>query len=217
MSEAIATCPLDDENEAENGIILTSTFLQITKKGKARKYTLTAHMRLEVNHRQLLGPVVGGGLLSCFSLITLFTVNNWALLLLTTAIAGMAFVYYGFVGVDVLTLREYKIHYDITLTKIPAALPAFVSFYNSLIPRLTNELTPVFAVYYLPSDDFDAAVKGHLYIDRPVSRGHERSLAVIDLLKLPFTVKFTYDGINHYSAPVGSPISEEAYLSPYEK
>ncbi len=217
MSEAIATCPLDDENEAENGLVLTSTFLQIAKKGKVRKYALSANMRLELNHRQLLGPVVGGGLLSCFSLITLFTVNSWALLLLTTAIAGIGFAYYGFVGVDVLTLREDKIHYDITLTKIPAPLPAFVRFYNSLIPRLTNELAPVFAVYYLPADDFDSEAKGHLYIDRPVSRSHERSLAVVDLLKLQFNVKFAYDGRNHYSAPVIGPISEKAYLSPYEK
>jgi len=217
MSEAIATCPLDGENEDENGLLLTSTCLQITKKGKVRKYALSANMRLEINHRQLLGPVVGGGLLSCFSLITLFTINNWALLLLTTAITGIGFVYYGFVGVDVLTLREDKIHYDITLTKIPAALPAFVSFYNSLIPRLTNELAPVFAIYYLPSDELDSAAKGHLYIDRPVSVGHSHSLAVVDLMKLPFAVKFAYDGYKHYSAPVNVPISEEAYLSPYEK
>jgi len=215
MSDAIATCPIDGENEAENGLVLTSSFLQVTKKGRSRKYALSPHMKLEINHRQLLGPLVGGALLSCFSLVTLFTVNNWALLLLTTTIAGLGFVYYGFVGIDVLTLREDKIHYDVALPKIPSALPAFVRFYNSLVPRIATGTASVFAIYYLPSvgpEEF-----GHLYVDRPVSEERRLTPAVVDLLKLPFTVKFAFDGDSHYSAPVPEPIAEEAYLSPYQR
>ncbi|WP_416866821.1 MAG: hypothetical protein ACMVP2_04025 [Imperialibacter sp.] len=211
MSRPIASCPLADPDDQKNHLNLFASYLEVVRKGKSKKYALTPIMRLEINHRQLLGPLIGGGLLSCIAFITLFSWNKWAALLLVLGIGGMGLMYYGLVGVKVLTLKEDKIRYDIMLPGITEAMPAFISFYNHLIPRMALGVSHVFPAYLLKelTNDNNST---YLYLVLPDLLSNQADYDVVDLMKLSMELHFEYDGINHYRAKVDGPVPPEAFI-----
>ncbi|WOK04947.1 hypothetical protein RT717_17850 [Imperialibacter roseus] len=209
MSRPIASCPLADPDDQKNHLNLFASYLEVVRKGKSKKYALTPIMRLEINHRQLLGPLIGGGLLSCIAFITLFSWNKWAALLLVLGIGGMGLMYYGLVGVKVLTLKEDKIRYDIMLPGIGEAMPAFISFYNHLIPRMALGVSHVFPVYLLKDPPSDSR---SLYLVLPDMSSNQADCDVVDLMKLSMELHFEYDGVKHYRAKVDGPVPTDAFI-----
>jgi hypothetical protein len=209
MSRPIASCPLADPDDQKNHLNLFASYLEVVRKGKSKKYALTPIMRLEINHRQLLGPLIGGGLLSCISFITLFSWNKWTALLLVLGIGGMGLMYYGLMGVKVLTLKEDKIRYDIILPGIGEAMPAFISFYNHLIPRMALGASHVFPAYLLkdPSSDIRS-----LYLVLPDLLPNQIDYDILDLMKLSMELHFEYDGVNHYRAKVDGSVPPDAFI-----
>lgn len=209
MSRYIASCHLKEPGDDGNCLLLSTSSLTVIRKGKEKKYALTPLLRLEINHRLLLGPLVGGGLLCSISLIALFTLNEWPMLLLILAMGGLLLIYYGFSGVPVLTLKEDKIRYDIVLSGLNEALPAFVRFFNRLAPGLTGLVPLSFHAWFLPAADAAAGCEGSLFLDLPADH---RQVKKVDLLKLPFELSFAFDGANNYVARVKQPLPEDAFL-----
>ena len=213
MSQPIASCYLNEPQDESNYLFLTSTSLNVLRMGKERKYALSPFLRLEINHRTLLAPLIGGGLLSSISLIMLFTFNKWPILLLIFSIAGLLLIYYGFNGVNVLTLNEGKIHYDINLPKVSEALPAFLRFTNRLIPGLTGAAPLSFPVWYVPAAYPSENYLGDLYLELP-SPAHLAGRPKpkrVDLVRLPFEITFEFDEVNQYSGKIKRPIPEDAF------
>ncbi|MEQ8813009.1 MAG: hypothetical protein RIE59_28310 [Imperialibacter sp.] len=211
MSRPIASCPLADPDDQKNHLHLFGSYLEVVRKGKSKKYALTPIMRLEINHRQLLGPLIGGGLLSCIAFITLFSWNKWAVLLLVLGIGGVGLMYYGLVGVKVLTLKEDKIRYDIMLPGIGEALPAFISFYNHLIPRMALGESQVFPVYLL-KDTINNQTRLYLYLVLSDLPPNQIDYDVVDLMKLSTELHFEFDGISHYRAKVDGSVPPDAFI-----
>lgn len=215
MSQPIASCPLAGDDDQKHHLHLYASFLEVVIRGKTKKYALSPLMRLEVNHRQLLGPLVGGGLLSCLAFITLFTLSKWALPLLFLGIGGLGLVYFGIAGVHVLTLREDKIHYDVPLPGVSQALLPFVKFYNSLIPGISQGASGVFPAYLSASTDMATPDGAFIYLDRHDL--NERVYIAVDLMKLGTELTFEFDKIRSYRARVGGPIPAEAIIQPSGK
>ncbi len=211
MSQPIASSPLGDPDDEQNQVQLFTSFLEVVRKGKTKKYALTPIMKLEINHRQLLGPLIGGGLLSCMAFITLFSWSKWAVFLLVLGIGGMALMYYGLVGVHVLTLKEDKIHYDIQLAKVAESLNAFIKFYNQLIPRMAQGSEAAFPVFLLPS--IKSKDGGYLlYLTLPDALANSQHYMIVDFMKLNQQFHFSYDKMGHYHAEVAGEIPDEAII-----
>jgi hypothetical protein len=147
--------------------------------------------------------------LSCIAFITLFSWNKWAVLLLVLGIGGVGLMYYGLVGVKVLTLKEDKIRYDITLPGIGEAMPAFISFYNHLIPRMALGVSHVFPAYLLKDPSSDGP---SLYLALPDLLPSQIDYDILDLMKLSMELHFEYDGVNHYRAKVDGPVPPDAFI-----
>lgn len=213
MSQPIASCYLNEPEDEANYLYLTSTYLKVLRRGKERKYGLSPFLKLEINHRTLLAPLIGGGLLSSISLTTLFTFSKWPILLLILSIAGLLLIYYGVNGVSVLTLKEDKIHYDINLPKVSEALPSFLRFTNRLIPGLTGVAPLTFPVWYVPAAYPSENYLGDLYLELP-SPAHLADRPKpkrVDLVKLPFEITFEFDEVNQYRGKIKHPIPEDAF------
>lgn len=212
MSQPFASCYLTEPHDEANYLYLTTSYLKVLRKGRERKYRLSPMLKLEINHRTLLAPLIGGALLSCISLITLFTFDKWPLLLLLLSIAGGLLVYLGVTGVHVLTLREDKIHYDITLPKVSEALPAFVRFTNHLIPGFTGVQPLNFTAWLIAAAEPSQGYFGELYLNDPTSGGDQLKVKKVDLMKLPFEVSFEFDKHNIYKAKIKHPIPLDAFI-----
>lgn len=215
MNRPIASCPLAGDDDQKNHLHLYASFLEVVRRGKARRYALSPLMRLEVNHRQLLGPLVGGGLLSCLAFITLFTLSKWALPLLFLGIGGLGLVYYGMVGIHVLTLREDKIHYDIPLPGVSEALLPFVKFYNRLIPGISQGALGVFPAYARPLPDTTKPEEFFIYLDIP--NPNDNDYAVVDLMRIGTELTFEFDKIGGYHASLVGSIPSEAIIQPSDR
>lgn len=215
MSQPIISCPLAAPDDDSNHLHLTAGYLEVIRKGRSRKYALSPLMTLELNHRQLLGPLVGGGILTCLSFITLFSVSKWAGPLLIIAIGGMALAYYGLSGVDVLTLREDKIKYDIVLPKESRALENFVRFYNRLVPPLQAGALSSFPVYFLSGGPGMAA--GSLHLQPPPTAAIDGFAQRVDLLKLAAAPTFLPDEAGNYRAEIVGDLPPEAFILPPER
>jgi hypothetical protein len=211
MSQPIASCALTEPEEEKNHLHLYASYLEVVRRGKSKKYALTPILRLEINHRQLLGPLIGGGVLSCIAFITLFSWNHWAVLLLVLGIGGIGLMYYGLVGVHVLTLKEDKIRYDVVLPGVSSPLPFFVRFYNHLIPRMALGPSHVFPVYV--TTHASGKEPSFIYLHRPAEGKEGTGYIVADLMKLSMPLHFEFNKAGAYRAKIDEPIPDEAVIA----
>jgi hypothetical protein len=131
----IAICFLTNNKDHNNCLYLTDEYFIIKKKGKIHPYELKALKHLYWAHKQLLLPIVAGGLVASLSVFAYMNdlLHPWVLIFLF--LGGVLSMYYGFIGSPALgiSLQSHNEHYIIKENTI--FLQEFIDFVNLYLTR----------------------------------------------------------------------------------
>lgn len=133
LEESIAIAYLQQAEDQENKCMLTSQRLMVVYRGKLSSFERHHIRALDFGMRRFLLPLVSGGIMAPFSLLSIFLnlYNPWPLMF--TLFLGMALFYLGLQQHPVLTVTDTVKEHDFFLKEVTPNLKAFVTFARQLI------------------------------------------------------------------------------------
>ena len=199
----IALCFLKN-NDYNNCLYLTDENFTVKMKGKTYSYDLNSIKQLHWTNKQLLLPIILGGLTSSLSVVSYMNnlLHPWFLILLF--MSGVLAIYYGFIGSPALEikLKDQKEFYLIREKNI--FLQEFTDFVNLyLIRRETPE-------YFITvtEDEWEKAKKsGYFVVKEPQELFYEndgemgRILLKINFQLLNGAITYLPDDESHLLKP----------------
>lgn len=136
----IAQAPLGEKSDGNNRILLTERSLQVYYRGKSRAFGLEYVQRLNIEHRKLWLPLLGGGILASLCLLALLQTFTIPYRLMAGIAVGLFGFWWGYRGSLALVVYEQRHHTDFLLPKLTEPLSVFVAFANRLIRQYPRPL-----------------------------------------------------------------------------
>ena len=190
-SKPLAICYLHAINDNKNVCYLYTDHLTITRKGKTQHYDRESIVEINTKHKKLLFPLVVGGIMATFFLISAFnfSINIWVSLSLSCI--GFISFYLGWQGTSTLSIKTHVKEYDFFLHQITKPLYYFVQFIKEYI--INNRSVEIY--FYLPYsvENWNLAVekgelslhqKTYLYSSDQIKLHNIKSFLKIDADKL---------------------------------
>ncbi|MDH5368198.1 MAG: hypothetical protein OEW67_14520 [Cyclobacteriaceae bacterium] len=142
----IAICYLGQIDDEKNVCHLYEDYLLVIHKGKKNSFRRETLQGVNVKHKKLLFPLISGGIIGTFFLITAFnfSINIW--ISLTFSCLGFISLYFGWYGTSTFSITTSVKEYDFFLHQISKPVIAFSQFINEYI--ITNNNDGIF--FYLP-------------------------------------------------------------------
>lgn len=126
----LAKCPLKKPSDERNYLYLTDQYFIVKINGRLFSYDIDSILSLNFGKKNLLFPIVAGGLISSLSILAYISdfIHPWALLLLF--ISGIFLLFYGFVGTPALILNQKNNQDHYLLKDTTVHLNHFINFVN---------------------------------------------------------------------------------------
>lgn len=130
-ASVIARCLLGNSSGRSDISMITPFWIYFAVGKKTWRFEHNNIRQITTNHHRLMGPLIGGSLLACFSIILLSRNDFDPFLLLTAFVAGLILTYYGWQGAEAITVVEKNDSTNIYLRDHSDALGSYLEFYNS--------------------------------------------------------------------------------------
>jgi hypothetical protein len=132
-------------NDERNSCFLTDKRLVIVKRGKSYEFLLNEVLAVSLRDRKILFPIIIGGIVFSLSVVAIYTNDYNPYILLTSLLAGLAMLYFGFTGMKAISVIEPKAETNFFLLNYDPSLDHFLEFVNRYIQRHEGSVK-----YYLP-------------------------------------------------------------------
>jgi len=142
----IALCYLSRDGDEHNKCELTDRRLLITRKNKLFEFRLNSIRFLAVNQRRLLIPIIFSGVFTPLIIVGFFKGIFHPLMALLFIVAGIFSFYIGWIGHEVLTVKQTSALTDIPVINPTLNLRAFMEYTNRYIQK---EPIEYLLVYFL--------------------------------------------------------------------
>ncbi|MDH5476575.1 MAG: hypothetical protein OEX22_12835 [Cyclobacteriaceae bacterium] len=205
----IALCYLGQMNDEKNVCHLYSDHLSIIYKGKRHYFNRNSLREVRINHKKLLFPLISGGIIGTFFLISAFnfSINIW--ISLTLSCLGFISFYLGWNGTSTFSVTDSVKEYDFFLYQISKPLTAFSQFINEYIISRNPEESIYF---YLPfsveewgksthQSEIKISKKTYLYTRQQIDMHNIRSYLKIDTSKTNNPIHIDTEQSNLAMAP----------------
>ncbi|MGB3467733.1 MAG: DUF952 domain-containing protein, partial [Cyclobacteriaceae bacterium] len=140
-TSVIARCKLDDKPDNISVSLITPFWIYFITRKKTWRFEHENVQQISTGHHKLMGPLIGGCLLSCFSIILLSRNIFDPFLLLTFFVIGLITTYYGWQGADTIMVREKNDATNIYLTQYPDGLDSYLKFYRDYIRKPNHAMS----------------------------------------------------------------------------
>lgn len=167
----VAVCYLGKANDNTNQCLLTDRALIINRKGKASRYPLNEIVRLSINSRKMMLPLITGGIFVPLSIIAIaknifapWGILSWLML-------NLFLFYFGWLGYNVLTIQLGGTSQDFPIKVKGANLKAFIQFTNEYIhhpPEKEAHVSPLYHI--LTTEAWALARKAQIYMPDPLAQ-----------------------------------------------
>lgn len=190
-SSPIALCYLDRINDEKNVCHLYGDYLLVIHKGKRHLFNRDTLLDVNVKHKKLLFPLISGGIIGTFFLISAFnfSINIW--ISLTFTCLGFIALYFGWYGTTTFSVTTSIKEYDFYLHQVSKPVLAFSQFIKEYI--ITSNTDGIY--FYLPfsPEEWGNAMNAHeimidkktyLYNSQQIKMHDIRSYLKIDTAKI---------------------------------
>ena len=146
--DILAYVYLGREGNSRNKILLTKKQLIVIRQNKERVFDLDDIKILKITSRRLLLPMITGGIIFPFSMLSMITGYFSPYILLFTILMSIYLLYLGFSGHPVICLEIQPKEYDISIGMASKNIREFVNFVNTLLPK--SKTPPELRMLYIP-------------------------------------------------------------------
>jgi len=140
---------LKEEGNDAHKITLSDQRLIVVKSNKSHKFTRDEVKKLEINHRILLLPIIGGGIIASLSLLAIFEAYQSVFFLLTIFMTSLLLFYYGWQGELVVTIITRIKDFDFKIAGKTDNLEAFINFTNNQISDQSSSWSETKYFYFV--------------------------------------------------------------------
>ncbi|MDN5200490.1 DUF952 domain-containing protein [Fulvivirgaceae bacterium BMA10] len=163
-----AICYIYKEGDDKNKCLLTDSDLKVIYKAASFNFSLKDIQEIQFKNKRLMLPLIFGGLIATFSLIAIFKnlFNPW--LSLSVFISGSLICYYGYMGTNVLIIKEQSLESDFMLKHVSINILAFVKYAKKILLLDRNLLDQHKTwIYHIANpDNWQKAEKEGFYSDQ---------------------------------------------------
>ncbi len=131
----IARCYLTSKSEADQISLITPFWIYFIVKNKNWRFENDNITNISIGHHKLMGPLIIGGLISCFTIILISRNEFDPFLLLTGFVGGLVLLYHGWSGSEAITIQEKNDSTIIFLKEIPDACSTFLKFHRNYLTK----------------------------------------------------------------------------------
>lgn len=160
-----AICYLYKENDDKNKCLLSEAYLTIIYRSRSYNFELSHIKQITFESRKLMFPLILGGTSSAFVLISILNnlFNPW--LSLSFLFVSLVVGYFGWLGTNVLTIKEAGHNNDFMLKHISINMRSFVVYVNKLIRFKLGKLPlkEMFIYHISIKKDWERAIQEKVY------------------------------------------------------
>lgn len=205
----VARCNLSKSANIEQMSIITPFWMYFIQKNKRWRFENDNITQVSVGHHKLMGPLIIGGLISCFSIILISRNEFDPFILLTAFVGGFILLYHGWTGSQAVTVKERNDSTVIYLKETPEALGSYLKFHENYLKRRNHAMSifhiaiseewmkeePEYRHASLKSENFiHASSKDQIIptFNKHFSEQGDFTLLEIEITKLGNEVKYEY-------------------------
>ena len=167
-----AICYLYRESDDKNKCLLSEEYLTIIYRSKSYTFELSHIKQITFESRKLMFPLILGGTSSAFVLISIINnlFNPW--LSLSFLFVSLIVGYFGWLGTNVLTIKEAGHHNDFMLKHISINMRSFVAYVNKMIRFKIGKLSPkeMFIYHISIKKDWERALVEKTYTNETLTK-----------------------------------------------
>lgn len=126
----IAKCYIKKEDDDANMLYFDTRMLVMRFGGVSHRFSLSSKIALAITHKKLIVPILFGGLVGCFTLISIWQNLFLPILILLLFLAAMGAFYYGWMGNFFLEITQFKTTINFPITKNSQNLQQFIDFFH---------------------------------------------------------------------------------------
>lgn len=145
QSSIIAQCILSNTLADDKISILTQFWTYFIIRKKKWRFENENISHISVEHHHLMGPLIVGGLIACFSVVLISRNEFDPFVLLVIFVSGLVLSYFGWIGSPAIIVKEKNDTTVIYLKEIPAAFVSFLSFHKSYLSK-SNEAMSIYHI-----------------------------------------------------------------------
>lgn len=140
----IAKCYIKKEDDDANMLYFDTRMLVMRSGGVSHRFALSAKITLTITHKKLMLPILFGGLVGCFTLISIWQNLFLPILILLLFLAAMGAFYYGWMGNFFLEITQFKTTINFPILKNPQNIQQFIEFFHQY--QSDMQLKPLYHV-----------------------------------------------------------------------
>lgn len=144
-SSIIAQCRLSNIPVEDRVSILTPFWTYFILRKKSWRFENENISHISIGHHRLMGPLIIGGLIACFSIILISRNEFDPFVLLVIFVAGLVLLYHGWLGSPAITVKEKNDTTVIYIREIPTAFRSFLNFHRNYLNK-SNEAMSIFHI-----------------------------------------------------------------------